>query len=198
MPFDTQVSCMQGPISPSGPLGGGGVFPRLLSFVCRAMAIAPQLTNLHISIPASGAPPGGGGGGCRRSAFCLRVTPLRGLTDPRRVSFASGVTILGSEPALEQSPVIQIHDPVCPDITVKDEMDSTKAEPDVPIPDLRPPPGFRQFSCPREEWGPDGDRLCLTFQRNSPAGFLGDIRDSRLIRRRCRFRQSLGIAWMTR
>ena len=37
--------------------GGGGVIPRLLSFVGQAMAIA-QLTNLHISIPASGAPPG--------------------------------------------------------------------------------------------------------------------------------------------
>ena len=36
--------------------GGGGVIPRLLSFVGRAMAIA-QLTQLRISIPASGAPP---------------------------------------------------------------------------------------------------------------------------------------------
>ena len=35
----------------------GGVLPRLLSFVTRAMAIA-QLTHLHISIPVSGAPPG--------------------------------------------------------------------------------------------------------------------------------------------
>ena len=34
-----------------------GVLPRLLSFVVRAMAIA-QLTQLNISIPASGAPPG--------------------------------------------------------------------------------------------------------------------------------------------
>ena len=37
--------------------GGGGVLPRLLSFVVRAMAIA-QLTQLNISIPATGAPPG--------------------------------------------------------------------------------------------------------------------------------------------
>ena len=37
--------------------GGGGVLPRLLSLVVRAMAIA-QLTQLKISIPASGAPPG--------------------------------------------------------------------------------------------------------------------------------------------
>ena len=35
----------------------GGVLPRLLSFVGRAMAIG-QLMNLHISIPASEAPLG--------------------------------------------------------------------------------------------------------------------------------------------
>ena len=84
-------------------------------------------------------------------------TPSRGLTDPHRVSFASGVTVLGGEPPLEQSPDIQIHDPVCPDITEEDEMDSMNAVPDVPIPVLQPPPGFRQISWPREEWGPDGD-----------------------------------------
>ena len=37
--------------------GGGGGIPRLLSFVCRVMAIA-QLTHLRISVPASGALPG--------------------------------------------------------------------------------------------------------------------------------------------
>ena len=42
--------------------GGGGVLPRLLSFVTHAMAVA-QLTNLHISIPASGAGVGGGARG---------------------------------------------------------------------------------------------------------------------------------------
>ena len=42
---------------PHPALRGGGVLPRLLSFVVRAMAIA-QLTQLNISIPASGAPPG--------------------------------------------------------------------------------------------------------------------------------------------
>ena len=40
---------------PHPALRGGGVFPSLLSFVVRAMTIA-QLTQLHISIPASGAP----------------------------------------------------------------------------------------------------------------------------------------------
>ena len=78
------------------------------------------------------------------------------------VSFASGVTILGGEPSLEQSPDIRIHDPVCPDITEDDEMDIMNAELDVPIPVLGPP-GFRQFSWPQEKWGPDGDPFLFEF-----------------------------------
>ena len=60
------------------PVLRDGVVPRLLSCVCRAMAIA-QLTHLRISIPSSGAPPGqvpaecfpdlaSGGGGQQRRA----------------------------------------------------------------------------------------------------------------------------------
>ena len=169
----------------------GGVLPRLLSFVGWAMAIA-QLTHLHISIPASGAAPGQVPEQCFPCGM-----PSRGLTDPRRVSFASDVTVLGGEPPVEKSPDILIHDPVCPEIAEEDEMDIVSAETDVPIPVLRPPPGFRHFSWPREEWGPDGDPS-LTFQRSSLAGFLGDLGDSRLIRRRCRFRQYFRIAWTIR
>ena len=153
--------------------GGGGVLPRLLSFVARAMAIA-QLTHLHISIPASGAPPGEVPEEC-----FLRSTPSRGPTDPRRVSFASGVTVLGGDPPLEQSPDIQIHDPVCPDITEEGEMDIMSAEPDVPNPILRLPPDFRQFSWPWEAYGGRTViRLCF--------------------HRRCRFRQSFRLTWTTR
>ena len=82
------------------------------------MAIA-QLTHLHISIPASGAPSG------EVPEECFPSVPLsRGSADPHRVSFAGAVTVLGVDPALEQSPVhmpvdhpdIRIHDPVCPDM----------------------------------------------------------------------------------
>ena len=56
--------------------GGGGVFPRLLSFVGRAMAIA-QLTQLHIYIPESGVALG------QVPEECFpRVTSSWGLTDP--------------------------------------------------------------------------------------------------------------------
>ena len=70
MSFGTQVPGVQGPVSaPGAQGGGGGVIPRLLSFVARAMAIA-QLTQLHIFIPASGVPPG------QVPAECFRVARL--------------------------------------------------------------------------------------------------------------------------
>ena len=65
--------------------GGGGVIPKLLSFVGRAMAIA-QLTQLRISIPSSGAPPGEVPADCFPSADSSAVTIA-----PRRVTFAPDI-----------------------------------------------------------------------------------------------------------
>ena len=126
-------------------------FPRLLSFVTCAMAVA-QLTNLHISIPKSGASPGK----VPEECFPPSVSS-RGLTDPRRVSFASGVMVLGDDPILEQSPDILIHAPICPDVTEAEERDSVEEVLAMTIPVPRPPPGFEKFSWPREEWGTDGE-----------------------------------------
>ena len=77
-----------------------------LSFVDRAMAIA-QLTELHISIPESGAPPG------QVPEVCFPVsTSSRGLTSPRHVYFANDVTVLDGAPPLDNSPDIVLHDPL--------------------------------------------------------------------------------------
>ena len=65
-----------------------GVIPRLLSCVCRAMAIA-RLTHLRLSIPSSGAPPGQVPAECFPDAVAPVTPPL-----PRRVSFAEEVTTL--------------------------------------------------------------------------------------------------------
>ena len=70
----------------------GRVMNKLLALVARTMAIA-QLTQLHITIPASGsvaeAVP----------EDCFPPVPLpRALVSSRRVSFASEVTILGTAP----------------------------------------------------------------------------------------------------
>ena len=138
----------------SGALGGGGVLPRLLSFVMRAMAIA-QLTDLHISIPKSGAPPGEVPEECFPPSVSSRVRRM----DPRRVSFATGVTVLGDEPD------IQIHPPVCQDVVEAEEMDSVEEVLDEPAPVIQPPPGFQRFSWPREEWGTNGGVSLFDFSR---------------------------------
>ena len=92
--------------------GGGGVIPRLLSFVTRVMAIT-QLAHLHTSIPASGAPPG------QAPAECFPGgSSSKGLTSPRRVSFASSATVLGDAPPLVDSPDIILHEPLRPEGTI--------------------------------------------------------------------------------
>ena len=88
---------------------------------------------------------------------------------------------------LEKSPDILIHDPVCPEIAEEDEIDIVSAETDVPIPVLRPPPGIRNLSWPREEWGPDGDPSLFNLLKELPGWFSWGYGDSRLIRRRCQF-----------
>ena len=118
--------------------GGGGVLPRRLSFVGRAMAIA-QLTQLHISIPASGAPPGQ-----VPEEYFPGGTSSRELTSPCRVSFASDITVLCGAPPLDKSPDIILHED-------EDDMDTVCATTDARVPIVRPPPGFRQLSWPREE-----------------------------------------------
>ena len=141
------------------------MIPRLLSFVARAMAIA-QLTQLHISIPASEAPPG------QVPAECFPGgTSSQGLTSPRRVSFASNVTLLGGAPPLVNSPDIILHEPLRPEIVDEDDMDTGCATTDTPAPIIRPPPGFQQFSWPREEWNIGGDPSLFNFAKELPGWF---------------------------
>ena len=75
-----------------------GVVPRLLSSVCRAMAIA-RLTHLRLaSIPLSGAPPGKVPESCYPEAESDVTQPL-----PRRVSFAEYVDTLHTKDDLPVS-----------------------------------------------------------------------------------------------
>ena len=77
-----------------------GVIPRLLSCVCRVMAIA-RLTHLRISIPWSGAPLGQVPAEC----FPGETAPV---PQPRHrsVSFADEVTMLGEEDLPECSQLV--------------------------------------------------------------------------------------------
>ena len=127
-----------------------------------AMAVA-QLTNLHISIPKSGASPGK----VPEECFPPSVSS-RGLTDPCRVSFASGITVLGDDPILEQSPDILIHAPVCPDVAEAEDVCWICLSPfSDTLQDLRYFHGRGRSG----EWMEK--RRCLTFQGNYLAGFLG-------------------------
>ena len=93
------------------PAHRDGVIPRLLSCVCRAMAIA-QLTHLRFSIPASGAPPG------HVPADCVPGgAPRRKRPGSLQVTFADDVSMLAvgsptvcspvlEEPALLVSPIV--------------------------------------------------------------------------------------------
>ena len=110
--------------------GGGGVIPLLLSFVVRAMAIA-QLTQLKISIPASGAPPG------QVPADCFPGgAPSQELTSSRRVSFVSSVTVLGDAPPPVHPPESGVQELLRSAVAEEDEIYTVGGTTIIP-----PPPG---------------------------------------------------------
>ena len=136
-----------------------------LSFVVRAMAIA-QLTQLHISIPASGVPPG------QVPAECFPGgASSQGLTSPRRVSFASSVTVLGDAPPSVHSPDIMAQEPLRSAVVEEDDMDTGGGTTDTYAPIIPPPPGFEQFSWPHEGLIVGGDPSLFTFTEELPGWF---------------------------
>ena len=115
------------------------MIPRLLSFVGQAMAIA-QLTQLRISIPASGAPPGLVPDDCYPGGV-----PSQDLPSSCRVSFAKDVTVLGDAPPPACSPEggtqallgsVVVEDDVIK--TIGETIDCTDTPPTI----IPPPPGF--------------------------------------------------------
>ena len=94
-----------------------------------------------------------------------------GLTSPRRVSFDSDVTVLGGTPPLDSLPDIVLRDLLCLDLVDEDNMDTVCATTDTTAPIVPPPPGFRQFSWPREEWSVDGEPSLFDFAKELPGWF---------------------------
>ena len=94
-----------------------------------------------------------------------------GTDEPRRVSFASDVTVLVGAPQQDNSRDIGLHDPLCPEIVDEDEMDTVCATNDITAPIVQPPPGFRQFSWPREEWSVGGEPSLFDFAKGLPGWF---------------------------
>ena len=149
-PTGTQVPCVQRPPTTSSTSWGGGVIPKLLSFVDRAMDIA-QLTHLRISIPASGAPPGKVPADCFPSAVTSADTIA-----PRRVSFAPDVPM-----SMEDTQLNKLADTdVSPDdrsVTTTDAKTRPVTPPETLVKTVSPPPGFPQFLWPQEDWMLSGD-----------------------------------------
>ena len=111
---------------------------------------------------------------------CFPTVPLpRVSADPRRVSFASKVTVLGvsleserlPDPVPVDLPDIQIHDPVYPCIPKEDNMDVSTEVSDTNVPVLPPPPGFECFSWPKATGGPGVDPSLFDFSAELPGRF---------------------------
>ena len=143
----------------------GGVIPRLLSCVSRAMAIA-QLTQLRISIPASGASPG------QVPADCFPGgAPHEKQPSQRRVSFTDDVTMLGDTSSSVCSPDPGSPTQILPAVE-KEDVIAPVGEPigyvsSAPAAGLPPPPGFSQFSWPVDDGGVDVDMSCFPFNVDS-------------------------------
>ena len=121
----------------------GGVIPKLLSFVGRAMAIA-QLTQLRISIPSSGAPPG------EVPADYFPSTDSSAVTiAPRWVTFASDI------PTPMEDTQLQWTDTDCSPAdrcaTDTDAETRPTTPPETSEMTISPPPGFPQFQWPQAD-----------------------------------------------
>ena len=161
----------------------GQVMNKLLGFVARAMAIA-KLTDLHISIPASGsvteAVP----------ESCFPHVPLiPALASSHRVSFARKITVIGaaaesaavreptslSPPALpELVPMdIQLHEPIYALFPEEDFMDDSTVAVKPDFSSLPAPPGCEKFTWPEANRGPGGIPSTFDFSADLPGWFPG-------------------------
>ena len=123
-----------------------GVIPHLLSFVNRAMVIA-RLTHLNILIRSSGMPLGQVPGECFPGGASTTE-----LTSSRWVSFACDITVLGRTSAPVHSPDIVLCEPSGPAVIMEVDMVTEAVAMDASAAVVLPPPGFRQFSWPRDDW----------------------------------------------
>ena len=139
----------------------GGVVPRLLSCVSRAMAIA-QLTHLRISVPASGAPPGQVPADCYPGG-----APQRKRPSPRRVSFVEDVTMLGDvSPSVcspEQGTPTQLVSEFAEEDVIVPVGEPISSSAPAILPPPPPPPGFSPFSWPFDDGNMDNKQSCFPF-----------------------------------
>ena len=87
------------------------------------------------------------------------------------MSFASSVTVLGDAPLPVHSPESGVQELLRSAVAEEDEVDTegwTTDTTDTPAPIIPPPPGFRQFSWPYEDWRVRDDPSLFTFTKELP------------------------------
>ena len=142
-----------------------GVIPRLISFVDMAIAC---LTKLHILIPVSGMPPG------QVLAECFPGgTSTHSSTNPRRVSFATAMTVLGDSQGPVDSPDVNLCAPSVPDALGTDLLITAVFGPDASSTLVPPPPGFRQLCWPHDDWMVGGAPCLEPGLQQVTSGSLG-------------------------
>ena len=90
------------------------------------------------------------------------------------MSFASSVTVLGDAPPPVHSPESGVQELLRSAVAEEDEVDTegwTTDTTDTPAPIIPPPPGFRQFSWPYEDWRVRDDPSLFTFTKELPGWF---------------------------
>ena len=79
--------------------------------------------------------------------------------------------MLGDAPPLVHSSDISVQEPPCSEVIEEYDMDTGGMTTDTSAPIIPPPPGFRQFSWPHEEWKVGGDPSLFTFTKELPGWF---------------------------
>ena len=146
-----------------------GVVSRLLSCVCRAMAmVIAQLPHLRILILSSGAPPG------QVPAECFPGgAPHLRPPSCRHVSFADELPSLILQVVVEE--ISDTPEPESPPLILPVVVEDSSAAPVEELIELvpsalgsslPPPPGFSPFSWPVNDGGIDVDELCARIGVN--------------------------------
>ena len=93
------------------------------------------------------------------------------------MSFASSVTVLGDSTPLVHSPESSAQELLRSAVAEEDEMNTeggTTDTTDMPALIIPPPPGFRQFSWPYEDWRVGDDPSLFTLTKELPGWFPGN------------------------
>ena len=130
MSNSTQVPCVQGPFPSPGAPGGSDSLPSV--FCGPGYGYCPAHSPQDLCFP---------GGASTQE-----------LSSSIRISFANDVTVLGRTPAPVHSPDIVLSETSDVSVMKDDDMAKEAVLTDASALVVPPPPGYREFSWPRDDW----------------------------------------------